>query len=134
MNMKRLFLICFLISVTKLSYSATPVAEAPVNGYGTAVTVSISTDTGLAAAWTKIPTSQTSGRLGIFLDAPATNTGRIVGHFGNCTSTALATSIRPIEIAPASNSSYIPLREDVCLWIITLNSSVENIHYQEVKQ
>lgn len=114
-------------------YAAPPVAEAPVKSYGTPTTVAISSTT-----LTKVPdlTTQTSGRMGIFLDNPATNTGRMVGFFGNCTSTALAASIRPIEIAPGNNSSYYPIREDVCLWLIDLNTGAasENAHYQEVIQ
>ena len=132
--MKRITFFLVSLGLCAAVHAAPPVAEAPINGFGTPVTVSISTDTGAAAAWTKIPTSQTSGRLGVFLDVPNTNTGRIVGHFGNCTSTSIATSVRPIEIAPSSNSSYFPIREDVCLWLVTLHTAAESVHYQEVKQ
>lgn len=120
-----------LISLLLPAYSmaATPVAETPINDFGTPVTISISTST-----LTKVPSSQTSGRFGIFLDNPATNNARVVGFFGNCTSTAVASTIRPIEIAQATNSTYFPMREDVCLWLISLNTSAESIHYQEVKQ
>lgn len=109
-------------------YSAPLVVEAPVKGYGTPTTVSISTST-----WTQIPTSQTSGRLGVFVDNPNGNSV-MVGHIGDCSSTSIATTVRPIEIAASSNSSYIPLREDVCLWLLSLASSAESVHYQEVKQ
>ncbi len=107
------------------------VAEAPVLGYGTPATVAISSTT-----MTKIPTSQTSGRIGIFLDNPATNSQRIVGFIGDCTSTAIATTVRPLEFSPGNNSAYIPIREDVCLWLLSLDTSAStaNVHYQEVKQ
>lgn len=110
-------------------FAAPPVAEAPISSYGTPVTISISTST-----LTQVPSTTTTGRIGIFVDAPASNSARVVGFFGNCTSTALASTIRPIEIAPATNTTYFPLRDDVCLWLLSLNTSAESIHYQEVKQ
>lgn len=114
----------------KYSHAAAAlVVETPIKDYGTPVTVSISTFT-----LTMVPTSQTSGRIGVFLDNPNTNTARIVGFFGNCTSTALASTIRPLEFAPGNNSSYFPLREDVCMWLLSLATSAENSHFQEVKQ
>lgn len=111
------------------AWGAPPVAEAPVKSYGTPVTISIDNST-----LTKVPSSQTSGRIGVFLDVPATNTGRAVGFYGNCTSTALASTIRPIEINPGTNSTFLPIREDVCLWLITTHSAPESVHYQEVMQ
>jgi hypothetical protein len=120
---------CFLVGMASVCLAAPPVSEAPISGVGTPVTVSID-----ASTLTKIPTSQMSGRIGVYVDAPASNSGKMVGFFGNCTSTALANTIRPIEIAPGTNSSYYPMREDVCLWLITTNATAENIHYQEVKQ
>lgn len=127
--MKRLFLSVALFGLAKLASAAPLVAEAPVKDYGTPVTVALST-----SAFTKIPTSQTSGRMGVFIDAPSTNTAAVAGFFGNCTSTALATTIRPIAISPSTNSTYISLREDVCLWLISLHTATESIHYQEVMQ
>jgi hypothetical protein len=126
---KILVLSGFLVGMASVCLAAPPVSEAPISGIGTPVTVSID-----ASTLTKIPTSQMSGRIGVYVDNPATNTGKMVGFFGNCTSTALANTIRPIEIAPSTNSSYFPMREDVCLWLITTNATAENINYQEVKQ
>lgn len=122
--------IIFALSLLATAAVAAPlVSEAPVRSYGTPVTISIDNST-----LTKVPSSQTSGRLGVYIDVPSTNTGRMVGFFGNCTSTALAATIRPIEIAPGSNSTYLPIREDVCLWLITTHSGPESAHYQEVIQ
>lgn len=132
--MKRIVLFLMAMGVWSVCHAAPPVAEAPINGYGTPTTVSISTDTSFVAAWTKIPTSQTSGRMGIFVSVPAANTGALVGHLGNCTSTVIATSVRPIQIIKGTNNEYISMREDVCLWAITTHSSAESVHYQEVKQ
>lgn len=127
--MKKLLLFV-LAGAAKTAFAAgVPTIESPIRDYGTPVTVSISTST-----LTMVPTSQTTGRLGIFIDAPSTNTGKMVGFFGNCTSTALASTIRPIEISPSTNSTYIGIREDVCLWLLSTHTSAENIHYQEIKQ
>lgn len=128
--MKKLVVVFVSLLLTDFLVSAPPVAEAPIKSVGTPVTVSISTFT-----LTKVPTSQTSGRMGIFLDNPASNTYRVVGFMGDCTSTALANTIRPIEVSTTTNSSYFPLREDVCLWLMSLHpSAAESIHYQEVMQ
>lgn len=129
--MRKLIVFAFLIGISVYCHAAPPVAEAPINGFGTPVTIAISSTT-----LTKVPSSQTEGRMGIFLDVPATNTGRVVGFLGNCTSATVAATIRPIEIAPGNNSSYFSIREDVCLWVINLNTGAasENSHYQEVKQ
>lgn len=129
--MKKMMLLGFSLFVGSVVYGAPPVAEAPVKSYGTPVTIAISSTT-----LTQVPSSQTSGRIGIFFDNPFTNTGRIVGFYGNCTSTALANTIRPFEIAAGNNSSFIPMREDVCLWLLDTNTAAasENVHYQEVIQ
>lgn len=133
--MKRIVFVLGMLFIAGAAHAyGTPTIEMPVNGFGTPVTISISTDTGSSAAFVKVPSSQASGRLGIFVGIPSTNTGRIVGFFGNCTSTTNATSILPLQFAPGSNSVYVPLREDVCLWLITTHTAAENIHYQEVKQ
>lgn len=117
---------------TGISHGAAAlVAETPILGYGTPVTIAISSTT-----LTKVPSSQTSGRIGVFVNVPATNLGQMVGFFGDCTSTALARTIQPIKMFPAAASTYFPLREDVCLWLTTSSTaaSTENLHYQEVKQ
>ena len=127
--MKKLLFVFPLFVAGQLFAAGVATIEAPVKDYGTPVTVSID-ETNL----TKLPTSQTSGRIGIFISVPSANTGDIVGFFGDCTSTALASTIRPIQLIRGSSSAFIPLREDVCLWLITTHSANENVHYQEVKQ
>lgn len=118
-----------LVAVPVMLLAAPPVAEAPIKSYGTPVTVTIDNST-----LTKVPTTQTSGRVGVFIGIPSANTGDIVGFFGNCTSTALANTIRPLKYSKSSNSALIPIREDVCMWLITTHSAPESIHYQEVLQ
>jgi len=130
-----LSLVLYLSAVS--CYSAAPLVNiAPINGVGTPVTVAISSTT-----LTKVPTSQTSGRMGIYINVPST--WSVVGFMGDCTSTSLASTIRPLEwskttinVGPSIDPSFMPIREDVCLWLISLNTtaSSQNIHYQEVKK
>lgn len=110
------------------------VAETPVKAVGTPVTVAISSTT-----LTKVPTSQTSGRFGIYVSLPVTAGSGVVGFFGDCTSTALASTIRPIELSTGTargGFDYFSMREDICLWLLSLNTAAatQDIHYQEVKQ
>lgn len=127
--MKRILALLGFLLIPAAVLAAPPVAEAPIKDIGIPVTVSIST-----SVLTMVPTSQTVGRMGIFIDAPSSNSARVVGFLDHCTATTNASTIRPIEIAPGTNSSYFGIREDVCLWLISLNTSAENIHYQEVLQ
>lgn len=132
--MKRYLMALFFILSSSLVYSAAPlVSEAPISGYGTPVTIAISSTT-----LTKVPSSQTSGRVGVYVALPQGNTG-MVGFFGDCSSTALASTIRPIEISSATGmfaSGYFPIREDVCMWLLSLNAnaSTQNLNYQEIKK
>lgn len=128
--MKKVLLFVSLFGAAGLAHAATPVAEAPIKNFGTPVTVTVTTQTTL----TMLPTSQTSGRMGIFIDNPASNSAAVSGFLGNCTSTSIASTIRPIEISPGANSTYIPIREDVCLWLVSLASGSLSVHYQEVLQ
>lgn len=108
------------------------VVESPVLGYGTPTTVAISSTT-----WTKVPTSQASGRFGVYIDPEIkSSTHSFVGHLGDCTSTSIAVTVRPFEIQKIDGMNYFPIREDVCLWLLSTNTGAasENVHYQEVKQ
>lgn len=130
--MKKFLLIgCLGLLGCGISYGAPLVTEAPILGVGTPITIAVSSTT-----LTMVPSSQASGRLGVFVDISSTNTARVSGFFGNCTSTSLSNTIRPIEIAPSSNSTYFPIREDVCMWLLSLDSTLSTlaVHYQEVKQ
>ncbi len=131
--MKKFALIAFAVfSFKHIEAAGVPVSQLPINGSGTPVTISISSTT-----LTKVPSSQTSGRFGIYLSVPSPNTG-VTGFYGDCVSTPLANTIRPIEISTGTGrvaSDYFPMREDVCLWLISLNTAVsaQSVHYQEVK-
>ena len=105
-------------------------AEAPVIAYGTPTTVSVS-----ESAWTKVPASQTiNGRMALIVDVPATSNANMVGHLGDCTSTSIATTVRPLEFIKSSGFAVIGVNPGVCLWMLSLHSGAENVHVQEVKQ
>lgn len=127
----------FLVSMCLYGYlkAAPLVAEAPIKGVGTPVSIAISSTT-----ITKVPSSQLSGRMGIYISNP--NVGNVAGFIGDCTSTALSNTIRPFQFglsAVGNDQSpmfYVPIPEDFCLWLIALNTAAATttIHYQEVKQ
>lgn len=126
-----LFIACFcLYGSLRAAFN---VAKAPVLGSGTPATITISSTT-----LTKVPTTQTSGRYGFIISVPSPNTG-VAGFYGDCTSTANASTIRPIELSTGTGRvpyGYFSAREDVCLWLISLNTAVsgQTIHVQELKQ
>ena len=131
--MKTIVFLSFLFLSVCASAAGVPTVEQPINGYGTPTTVAVST-----TSFTKVPTSQTSGRFSVYVSMPVTNTASIVGHFGNCSSTSIANSVAgPIQITTTTfKSERFDIREDVCLWLLSLSTSAssENIHYQETKK
>ena len=125
--MRKVFFILALFSCGVV-YAAPQVAEAPIKDVGTPVTISLSSTT-----LTMVPSSQTSGRFGIYVSNPSTTT--VSGFYGNCTSTILASTIRPISISSYTYQTYYSMRDDVCLWLLSLSTTgPTSIHYQEVKQ
>ncbi len=131
----KLFLMFFLagLSAVYLHAAGILVSQAPISGYGAPVSIAISSTT-----LTKVPSSQTVGRFGVYLNNPATNAADVAGFFGDCSSASYAASIRPVVISTRSyyGASYVPMRDDVCLWLTSLNTAAATmtIHYQEVKQ
>lgn len=131
--MRKFIVACFGLFITYAVIAAPPVTEAPIKDFGTPVTVAISSTT-----LTKVPTSQASGRNGIYISNPSTSA--VAGFLGNCTSTALASTIRPFQISLQDSSLgpaqmfFVPIREDVCMWLISVDvtASSKNVHYQEV--
>lgn len=118
------------LGLSKANAGKPLVAEAPTNDFGTPTTVSVSSST-----LTKVPATQTTGRVGFWLDSPSTNTGNLVGQQGNCTSAPAASTIRPIEISPSANTAFYPLSDQQCLWLITTNTgAAENVHTEDIKQ
>lgn len=131
--MKRLFGIGFILFFNSNVFCAVPVAEAPISGVGTPVTITITSGT-----LTMVPSSQTSGRMGVFVDLPGGALSGVAGFFGNCTSNSVAATVRPIELSSVTaspNDTFFPIREDICLWLTALGSAGgQIIHYQEIKK
>lgn len=107
--------------------------EQPISGFSAPEAVSISTYAYVNATSAAVRIADLSG---ILIDNPSTNTATMHGHVGNCTSTAISTSTvkGPIEIAPTTNGSFIPLAEYECLWLVSRNTSAENVTVQGIKQ
>lgn len=104
--------------------------EISISAGGTPTTVSIST-----SAWTKVPAaSSLSRRAGIIVSVPASNTANVVGHLGGCSSTAIATTVRPMEFSKGGGFVLVPIDENVCLWLLSLHTAAESVHVQEVRQ
>lgn len=104
-------------------------------GFYAPATVGIST-----SAWTRIPSTSTvtsvgSRRVGLYFNLPATASANMVGLFDSCSTTfsAVATTIRPLEFIRTEGSYFIPMTPSVCLYLLSLHTSAENIHYQEVR-
>lgn len=104
--------------------------EISISAGGTPSTVSVSTST-----WTKVPAaSSLPRRAGLLVSVPASNTANVVGHFGGCSSTAIATTVRPMEFPKGNGFVLVPIDENVCLYLLSLHTAAENIHVQEIKQ
>ena len=115
---------------TELRASGIPTTEVSISTVGTPTTVSIST-----SAWTKVPaTSSLANRNGILLSVPATLTANVVGILDGCTSTAVATTVRPMEYAKGNGFTLVPVNNDICLWLLSIHTAAESVHVQEVKQ
>jgi hypothetical protein len=127
----RFFIFCVVPGFLGLSLFAAPlVSETPVGAYGTPTTVSISTST-----WTEVPASSSlNGRSGVLVSVPATNTANMVGHLGDCSSTSIATTVRPLEFVKGNGYALVPIDDSVCLWLLSLHTAAENAHVQEVRQ
>lgn len=123
---KILFGVLFLAGV---SYAAPRVEEMPITEVGTATTVPIST-----YVWTAVPaaTSLTS-RSGLLVSVPASSNANVVGVLINCGDTAPATTIRPIEIVKGNGFTPFSIDQGVCLQLLSLHTSAENVHVIEVK-
>lgn len=126
---KTVALLIFILSCGFTISHAGVVREGSFSAFGIPTTVSIDNST-----LTKIPTTQTAGRIGYYVSISSANAGSMVGFNGNCTSTSIANTVRPIRIAPGSNSVWFKNNENVCLWLITTTGSAENIFYQEMFQ
>lgn len=117
------------VEVVNAASSPALSVESSIREVGTPTTVSVST-----SAWTMVPAASTlTGREGIMVSLPTTLNAVVVGHLGDCTSTAVATTVRPLEFAKGG-FVFVPTGSAVCLWVLSLHSGAESIHVQEIGQ
>ena len=93
--------------------------------------VSISTST-----WTQVPSSNTSGRVGFELNNPASNSSSVHGFrtsSSDVPSDSTSTT-KVVEFSPSSAPSYLPYSDETYLWLVSQNSSAEDVCVQEYKQ
>ncbi len=110
------------------AYEATK--ELSIAGYGTATQVALTTH-----SWTCVGCTSTLNRRGmITVTVPATNTGNVKFHWGNCSSTSLATATVTSEMLKGNGFTVLPTEVGTCIWGLTLHSATENIGYQELRQ
>jgi hypothetical protein len=131
--MKHCVIVLFFLVLTTAGRAASTysprVQESAITGFGTPTTVSIST-----SAWTKVPTTTLESRSGFIISLPATASANMAGHLQSCSSTVIATTVRPIEIVKGNGFTLFPVSNDVCLWLISLHTEAENVHVQEINQ
>lgn len=129
--MKKTILLCGFMLVCGVTAKAGMWGrEVAISEGGTPTTVSIST-----SAWTKVPAvSSLARRTGMVVSVPASNTANVVGHFGGCSSTAIATTVRPMEFLKGGGFTLVPIDENVCLYLLSIHTAAENIHVQEIRQ
>lgn len=124
-TMKSLFLLALAMAATTAAVASPLSTETPIRSVGTPVTVSVAT-----ATWTKVTT--TSGQTG-YIVSTSSATSYMAGHLGNCTSTSIATTVRPFSFVPGA-FTLIPVADNICLWTLNLGASAENMHVQGIKQ
>lgn len=128
--MRRFLIFAATFTVAQTLFAASQVAEMPVTQYGTPTTVSVST-----SAWTKVPaTSSLTGRVGILVKNDFSNNAKMVGILDSCSSTSIATTVRPLGFSTGSDFTLIPVNDNVCLYLLSLHTAAENVHVQEVSQ
>lgn len=73
---------------------------------------------------------------GLLINNPQSNTDVFHGHLGGCSSTGISTStVRgPFQFAPAANTAFISIGEDVCLWLVSEGVSPSSVTVQGVRQ
>lgn len=117
------------VEVVNAASSPALSVESSIREVGTPTTVSIST-----SVWTMVPAASTlTGREGLMVSLPTTLNAVVVGHLADCTSTAIATTVRPLEFAKGG-FVFVPVGSDVCLWVMSLHTAAESIHVQEIGQ
>jgi hypothetical protein len=122
-----LFLIAVLFSGAV--HASPPTQEMPVYPCADAFTVTLTT-----YSWTRVPTTNCSGRSLIVLNNPASNTANIVGHVTTATTTSISTTTKTIELIKGAGDSGRGISEEGYLWLMSLAASAESVSGQEFRQ
>lgn len=119
-------LIYLLILAPSFLMAGINTEEETIKQVGTAETVSIST-----SAWTACPGTQTrDDQAGIY--ATNASTSPMVGILSNGTPSE-ATTIRPLRFA-ANEQQFINTSDAINLYLLSLHTSAQNAHCQEVRK
>jgi hypothetical protein len=126
---KLLLLLSFLLCAGVVHAGKPLVAEAPINAVGSATCLTIST-----SAWTAVPTTVTTGRVGLYVTEIGTAAANMSGQLGTSLPADPA-SYGPILLKPGL-TQYHGLSDAVTLYLRSLNAGVgsEQVCTQEVKQ
>lgn len=128
MRLKHLPFIGGLLFCAGSAWAVDTTKEVPVEGAGTAVSVSIST----SAATQVMSTSYLSFRAGMKVSNRASNSAAMVCTMAATTPTE-ATSTWEIEIQAGENP-WIPVGPNMKLYCLSLHSSAESLRAKEYRQ
>lgn len=129
-------LVCF---GSQKALAATEVYELPISSATQPAAISIA-----SAAWTNATPAavKLTDMAGIAIGNPSSNARDMFGFLSDCTTpTYSTTSIRgPFEIPVATvtaggyKASFIPMTEDMCLWLVGRHTAAEAVTVQGVKR
>lgn len=127
--MKKVLVSILMLGATGIAFAGKPlVAEAPINAVTTATTVSVST-----SAWTLVPAAgNTAGRVGLYVSNPATTS--VAGVLVATGDSAPATTIRPLEFYSGNGNYFVPISDQVNLYLLSLDAGALSVHVQEAKK
>jgi hypothetical protein len=128
--MKKALVFLLGFAMTGSAFAAVSVFEQQITSVGSGATISVST-----FSWTKVPASNLSNRAGVLVNNPSSNSAVMVGILStNSTAPTEATTIRPLEFAPSTDFTLVPISQGVYLYLMSINTSAENVHVQDVGQ
>lgn len=126
--MKRYVLFSLFLLIASGVHAAFNTKEETINRIGTATTVSIST-----SSWTLCPSASTrANRAGVYVNNPSTSSASMAGIL-SASSPSEATTIQPLEFQ-SGEWALIPIGNGINLYLLSLHTSAENAHCQEIGQ
>jgi hypothetical protein len=124
-----LFAVILLFAASVARAGQPLVSEAPINAVGSVTCLAIST-----SAWTAVPTTNLTGRVGLYVTVIGTAAANMSGQLGTSTPSDPA-SYGPILFKPGL-TQYHGISDAVNLYLRSLNAGVgsEQVCSQGVKQ